>query len=476
MSPSNNNSKTLSLASRIIIVIAAFLGWGFAGVHMSIISIVMRVAIVDLMPEGTSEGVIGQWFGWSVVAFLFGAAVGGYVFGIVGDRFGRARAMALSILCYSAFSGLTYFADSPTSLLALRFLTCLGIGGMWPNGIALIVEAWPNVSRPILAGIMGTSANVGILLFAILTLTFQVTSESVIGGDAYGWRWTFLFAASPVVLAAFCYFFVPESPSWLALKKSGDQDHEPAVGMGEIFKPGLRRTTIVGILLGAIPLFGGWGVGNWATAWASEHNDLTKKQAIAQQALGTSKPDPAKAKKSDPREKSRSVIARSLPGSVTSLLGGAIAALIGRRLSYGLMCVFAFTCTQFLFRVAEPSSTAPPIFNLNLGFTIWSPSEFIFWQSALGFCSGFFFGWLPLCLPEMFPTRVRATGSGVSFNWGRILTGLGIIVSSLALRDKFQGQYSAVGSVSGFVYLLGLAVIAMAPSAQNNELDAPAEK
>jgi MFS transporter, SHS family, sialic acid transporter len=473
MSSPSTSSKALTLSSRIIIVVAAFLGWGFAGVHMSIISIVMRVSIVDLMPEGIAEGVIGQWFGWSVVAFLFGAAVGGYVFGIVGDRFGRARAMAASILCYSLFSAATYFADSPTSLLVLRFLTCLGIGGMWPNGIALIAEAWPNVSRPILAGVMGTSANVGILLFAILTLYFPVTSESVIGPDAYGWRWTFLFAASPVLVAVFTFFCVPESPSWLALKQQGEENKEPAVGLGEIFQSGLRKTTIVGILLGTIPLFGGWGVANWASAWASEHSDLTKKQVDAQDQNAAEKSDDKQEpqKKSDPREKSRSVIARSLPGSVTSLLGGAIAALIGRRLSYGLMCVLAFTCTQFLFRVTEPSSTAAAMFNLDLGIFSWAPSEFIFWQSALGFCSGFFFGWLPLCLPEMFPTRVRSTGAGVSFNWGRILTGIGIIVSALALREKFQGEYSSVGMFSGFVYIAGLAVILIAPTADQSQLD-----
>ena len=473
MSSTNTHSTGLSLSSRIIIVVAAFLGWGFAGVHMSIISIVMRVAIVDLMPVGTAEGVIGQWFGWSVCAFLFGAAAGGYVLGIVGDRFGRARAMALSILCYSVFSAATYFVESPTSLLVLRFLTCLGVGGMWPNGIALIAEAWPNVSRPILAGIMGTSANIGILLFGVLTLSYHVTSESVIGGDAYGWRWTFLLAACPIVLAIGSFFLVPESPGWLAQKRKGDSNTEPKIGLGEIFKPGLRKTTIIGILLGTVPLFGGWGVANWAPAWSSEHSDLTKAQATAQkQAAEEGMGGSATRVKNDPTEKSRSTIARSLPGAVTSLLGGAVAAWIGRRLSYGLMCILAFVCTQFLFRVAEPTSTAPAFFHLDWGFGVWAPSEFTFWQAALGFFSGFFFGWLPLCLPEMFPTRVRSTGAGVSFNWGRILTGLAVIVTALALKDTFKGLYSNVGMLTGYVYLAGLVVFLMPASAKGGELDA----
>jgi len=190
-SPDVASTPSISTAGRYLIVVVAFLGWAFAGVHMSIVSIVMRVAVADLLPEGTEEGVIGQWFGWLVCAFLFGAATGGYIFGLVGDRVGRARAMAASILCYSVFSGLTYFSTSAEMLLVLRFLTCMGIGGMWPNGIALIAEAWPNVSRPILAGVMGTAANVGILCFAVLTTYRYVTSDD--------WRWTLLVGASPVL-------------------------------------------------------------------------------------------------------------------------------------------------------------------------------------------------------------------------------------------------------------------------------------
>ena len=98
--------------------------------HMSINSIVMRVATADLLPAGAEEGEIGQWFGWLICAFLFGAATGGYLFGYVGDRMGRAKAMAASIFCYSVFSGATFFVESPTQLLVLRFLTCMGIGGM----------------------------------------------------------------------------------------------------------------------------------------------------------------------------------------------------------------------------------------------------------------------------------------------------------------------------------------------------------
>ena len=87
----------------------------------------------------------------------------------------------------------------------------------------------------------------------------------------------------------------------------------------------------------------------------------------------------------------------------------------------------------------------------------------MFWIRGLGFFSGFFFGWLPLCLPEMFPTRVRSTGSGVSFNFGRIIVALLLIVTSLALKEYFEGSYDRVGRICGFMYLAGIVAVLMMP-------------
>ena len=452
-------SSDISKSGRYLIVIVAFLGWAFAGVHMSITSIVMRVALTDLLPAKTPEGEIGQWFGWLVCAFLLGAAAGGYMFGVIGDRFGRAKAMAASILCYSVFSGVTYFASSAETLLVLRFLTCMGVGGMWPNGIALLSEAWSNVGRPILAGVMGTAANVGILFFAIATTYRFVTAED--------WRWTMVVGASPIILAILSILTVPESPRWLAIRAGTAKADAGKVGVVEIFKPPIRRRTIIGILLGTIPLFGGWGVSNWASAWASEVGDRPVAKAsgdTAEKSADDKTDEPVK--KSDPALKSKTTIARSLTGSVTSLLGGFIAAMLGRKLSYSILCVCALVCTQFLFRVEDPASKEAL-------FTIfgWAPSPFIFWTAALGFFSGFFFGWLPLCLPELFPTRVRSTGAGVSFNWGRILTTVGILISAAVLKTALKGQYPLVGQFTGFIYAFGLIVIFVAPLGNNKELD-----
>ncbi len=92
-------------------------------------------------------------------------------------------------------------------------------------------------------------------------------------------------------------------------------------------------------------------------------------------------------------------------------------------------------------------------------------------MGTLGFFSGFFFGWLPLCLPELFPTRIRSTGAGVSFNWGRILTGIGVLATAAVLKESLAGQYDVVGSYTGFVYVLGVVIIMMVPDLSGKELE-----
>lgn len=429
MADSVKPPKSLTSAGCWLVLIFAFLGWMFAGFHLAISSLVMREAAKDLLGTG-SEGQLGQWFGWLITAFLLGAAAGGFIFGRLGDRLGRAKAMALSILCYSTMSAACAGVTEPWQLLLLRFLTCMGVGGMWPNGIALVSEAWPNISRPILAGAIGTAANVGILLFSLLTLFVHVTPDS--------WRWAMLVGAGPFVVGILSLLVVPESPSWLAVARERNEpsspNQEPGSGLWEVFRPPLLRLTLVGIVLGTVPLFGGWGSSNWANAWASQVGEAAPQE-----------PDPAL--------KSRVQIARALPGSISSLLGGGLAVLLGRRLCYLVLSCGALFSAQYLFWFLHPAD----------------PS-FLWWFGALGLFSGFYFGWLPLCLPELFPTHVRSTGAGVSFNFGRILTAFGVIVAGGLLKQVFDGDYAQIGRVTSLIYAVGIVVIFFVPDTSQTTL------
>src|SRR3712207_1660966 len=136
----------------------------FAGLEISLFVLIHRQMSLELLGPDTPEQVVTRWFAWYQAAFLFGAAAGGWLFGWLGDRFGRTRALASSILCYSLFTLAGYGIESANAMLVLRFLACLGVGGVWPNAVALVAEAWPDASRPFLAGLLGTAANVGMVL------------------------------------------------------------------------------------------------------------------------------------------------------------------------------------------------------------------------------------------------------------------------------------------------------------------------
>src|SRR5258707_9449279 len=139
---------------------AALLGWMFDGLEMGLFPLVARPALRALLPAGDDGGpapdsAVGLWFAGATAAFLVGAATGGVLFGWLGDRLGRVRAMTLSVFTYAIFSGMCGLAAAPWQIVVLRFIAALGMGGEWSLGVALVMEIWPNRSRGLLAGVIG---------------------------------------------------------------------------------------------------------------------------------------------------------------------------------------------------------------------------------------------------------------------------------------------------------------------------------
>ncbi|HEX3725959.1 MAG TPA: MFS transporter, partial [Pirellulales bacterium] len=132
----------LGRSARTMALVAAFLGWMFDGLEMGLFPLVARPALRELMGAEADRS-IGTWMAWITAGFLVGAATGGLLFGWLGDRVGRVRAMVWSVLTYAIFSGLCGFAESPLQLAALRFVAALGMGGEWSLGVALVMEVWP---------------------------------------------------------------------------------------------------------------------------------------------------------------------------------------------------------------------------------------------------------------------------------------------------------------------------------------------
>ena len=370
----------------------------------------------------TSEADRGHWFSWYVCAFLLGAAAGGIFFGWMGDRIGRAKALAASVLTFSLLAGACYFVETPHQLLVLWFLACMGVGGVWPNGISLASEALPGISRPWMAGLFGTTANVGLMAMSVLVMYQPITADN--------WRWVMLIAASPVLLGITILLFLPESPAWLASQQRVQQTATKKV-RGEVFKPPLLKYTIIGILLGAVPLMGNWGASNWLVPWASQVQDELGQTGL----------------------KAWTQWMKSGGGAVGSLLGGWIASLCGRRTAYFIISLTALFSAQYIFHFLNPAD-----------------DSFLFWVFVQGFFGTIYFGWLPLYLPELFPTHVRATGTGVTFNWGRILTAVGVLFGG-ELMQYYHGDYARVGQITCLVYALGMVFICFAPDTRNVRFD-----
>src|SRR5205823_8451205 len=122
---------------------AALLGWLFDGAEMGIFSMIGRPAVKDLL-NTTDEAVVGLWISIITAGFLVGAATGGVLFGWLGDRIGRVRAMTLSVLTYALFTGLCGVVGEAWQVGVLRFIASLGMGGEWSLGVALVMEVWPN--------------------------------------------------------------------------------------------------------------------------------------------------------------------------------------------------------------------------------------------------------------------------------------------------------------------------------------------
>lgn len=401
-----------------MVLLAAFLGWMFDGMEMGIFPLVARPALQEMQAAAQilDEQFVQIWMGRITALFLFGAAAGGLVFGWLGDRIGRVRAMTLSILAYSLFTGLAYFAQQPWHLGALRFIAALGMGGEWSLGVALVMEVWPREKRPLMAGIIGAAANCGYALIAAIGIGFHITQNS--------WRWVMLVGAAPALLTLLITFFVPESQRWKEAVKDG-----PSQPLREIFSAPLFKTTLLAIAFASVALIVTWGIVQWIPLWADQmtHGQRPKVKAYIQ-----------------------------LVSSIGAILGCLIAPLVGgrfgRRPVYFGLCLGSLLACSFLFRAFSEYSVA-----------------FLFTVGLVGFFSAAFYGWLPQYLPELFPTRVRATGQGLAFNFGRILAAIGAWQMG-ALMGFFDKSYPKAGATIVLVYLVGMVLIWFAPETKDKPL------
>jgi MFS family permease len=417
-------------------LVAALLGWMFDGFEQGIFPILARPALIQLLglqeqdQAAKNEGLskpeherakaavdepVRHWNAVMSAAYLLGAAAGGLVFGWIGDRLGRVRAMVFSVLTYAIFTGLCGLAQAPWQLAVLRFIAALGMGGEWALGVALVMEKWLPHARPVLAGLIGAAANVGFFLAGVVGKSVDT--------EAY-WRFVFLGCVLPALLTFLLRTFVPESERWEQAVASG-----PKVRVREIFGPKLRSRSLLGASLGAVALLATWGAVTWIPLWLGQAGGKEGKDLAA---VGQ--------------------LCAALGAILGAFLGAFLGGRVRRRLGYFALCLLSLAVCEMLF--------------VGLGGGPFGTGFFAV-VFLVGGCSAAFYGWLPLYLPELFPTRVRATGQGFAYNFGRVLAAVGVLLTA---SINLQGNYPLASSLVCLVYVVGLGLAWFIPETKGQPL------
>jgi MFS family permease len=404
--------EPLSGRGRAVVLAAAFLGLVFDGFELGLMPVASLSVTRSLMGETFTPTAGGDWVARYTAALMLGAAIGGIVLGRFGDRHGRSRGLGVSILLYSLGAAAGGMVTSQEQLLLLRFIVGLGVGGVWPNGIAIVVESWPEASKATVSGAMMAGLNVGIMALAQCGRIWPITADS--------WRWLFQLAGLPALLGLAVLAALPESPQWLAGRRNAAG--AATVPRPALFGAGLWRTTLAAVLIAAIPMVGAWSASKWMIPWAD-----------------------AVAGKTDATYKAVTQGWWAAGSLVGSFVGALLVGWLGRRTSYLVISVGATAATLAMFNLTAPLR---PWFH-----------EVVCLQ---GFVSTLFFGWLAVFLPSVFPVEVRAEGSGLAYNAGRFLTAAGVLAAG-TLFTTLGGDYVTVGSVCSLVYALGIVAIWLAP-------------
>jgi MFS family permease len=409
-----------------LVLFVAWLGWVFDAMDATIYALVLHPALHQLLPatggEVSSEAI--GWYGGIIFSiFLIGWAVGGVLFGVMADRFGRTRTLVLTILIYAVFTGMAALSHTWWQLGLYRFLTALGIGGEWAAGAALVAEVWPEDKRAKAAGILQSAWAAGFFAAAIINLLLR----------NHGWRPIFVVGVAPAVLALLVRMWVKEPERWLRARAAENLQAPTKLKLTELFSPMLRRSTFVGSGLAFVAVFGLWGATNWTPTLV---RDLPELQGL-DSADVTSRV-------------SYAIMLLNVGALVGYLSFGPLADRLGRRAVFAIMCAGSLVMLPVTFLV--PRSYLHVLLLLPL----------------LGYFNNGIFSGFPIYLPELYPTRLRATGAGFCFNVGRVLASAGPFLTGWLVVAL--GGFGRAASAIALIYVVGLILLPFAPETKGKPL------
>jgi MFS family permease len=425
-----------------LVFIVASLGWLFDCMDQQLFNLARAPALKELLASAAAtetkvlDARVAEHAGYATMVFMIGWAVGGAIFGILGDRLGRARTMVLTILIYSLCTGLSAFSVSVWDFAAYRFLTGLGGGGQFAVGVALVAEVMPERARSHALGWLQASALLGNMMAAGLGIALgQLKSAGVL---ASAWRPLFFLGMLPALLALVVLRRLREPERWsAAVQETG---REKLGSLGELFgEPRWRRHTFAGMLLAFAGVVGLWGIGffSFDLVYHVFHKTFT---------------------------------ARGLP---ENLIEGKLGLWMG---IVSLLQNFGGFWGVYAFARLTPWTGRKPAFALSFlaallstAFTFWYLQDFsdIFWMIPLmGFCQLSVFGGYAIYFPELFPTRLRSTGTSFCYNVGRLAAAIGPLFLGLLTSRVFVAypepmRYAGV-TLCGF-FLIGLLALPFVP-------------
>jgi MFS family permease len=446
------------------VLVVAALGWLFDCLDQQLFNLARKPAMETLLATAPADPAAGPtaeekdlfkknvdfYGGLSTCIFLAGWATGGLIFGVVGDRIGRAKTMMITIVIYSLCTGLSALSVGFWDFAFYRFITGLGVGGEFAVGVALVAEVMPERARPHALGLLQALSAVGNFAAALIGIglgQLQLLSETGRLAGWEPWRWKFVIGALPAVLALVIRSGLKEPERWTEMKQKADLSGEVLGGYRSLFADERwRKHALLGMLLACSGVIGLWGIGFFSI---DLQRSVFKKTFEAQGLTG-----------------------RDLAGKLTIWSGiasmmiqvGAFASMmlaaricqrIGRKPFFAIALVAAMVSTAMVFQYLDEFSE------------IW-------WMlPIMGFCQLSLFAGYAIYLPELFPTRLRSTGTSFCYNVGRFIAASGPFLLGYLSSGMFSGSPEPMrpaGTLMCLVFLLGLAVLPFLPETKGQPL------
>lgn len=393
------------------VLFAAWLGWGFDLFDSILFNYVAPNCVPTLLglqigtPEARSATLF--WTGVATAVLLVGWAVGGIVFGWIADRLGRTRTLLITMLLYGLGTAACAGAENIWMLLAFRFIAALGIGGEWAAGASMVAEVVPEHRRVEAGALLYTAAPAGLFLATFVNL--QVAGHWFADTPETSWRYVFLFGLLPAAIAFLVRLFVREPERWQQVAASSTPPR-----LRELFAPGTRALTISGFLMAVVALI---------TWWSCNAFIPVVSTGLAQAEAAARGLDAAAARALSEHWKTIATTCFNFGGLIGTLLTIPAAKWLGRRPMFALYFALSAVALYGTFGLS------------------WTGEAQLYGYFAIGLTVFGVFGSFTYYLPELFPTRLRGTGSGFCYNVGRFVAAFGpFAVGAVAA----QGTQSAV--------------------------------